>query len=102
MGKDSSVVRQLNELGLAHTRNQGIIYTAQGAYYGTGQRNAPIAGQGISNPSFIPWNGLVVPQSNLAATPVPLPAGQYKLRIKGLKHFKDARLKGDDNFDVSA
>ncbi|KAI9363476.1 peptidase S8/S53 domain-containing protein [Zopfochytrium polystomum] len=105
-GSDRAVKDQLNKLGVGHNKNQGIlvIRTANngpiaGTYSGTWPRNAATASQNIQAPKFYFWSGQVV-ATTASESLIRLPAGEYKLRLKGLKHFKPPGYQGDEHYHI--
>ncbi|KAI9364350.1 peptidase S8/S53 domain-containing protein [Zopfochytrium polystomum] len=105
-GSDAGVKEKLRKIGVAHGRNQGIpvIRVADngpiaGAYFGPAPRNSPVAVQGVSTPVAYYWAGDVVATTE-AEDSVLLPPGEYKLRLRGLKHFKPPGYQGDQHYHI--
>ncbi|KAI9345133.1 peptidase S8/S53 domain-containing protein [Zopfochytrium polystomum] len=105
-GSDRAVKDALNKLGVGHNRNQGylVFSTSESGpldtfLYGTGQRIAPTKAQSILAPATYFWAGdvLATPDSQNIFK---LPAGDYKLRLKGLKHFKPPGYNGDEHYHI--
>ncbi|KAJ3411267.1 hypothetical protein HDV05_002451 [Chytridiales sp. JEL 0842] len=111
-GNDTSTIRTLRQMGLWNKRNQGIIvshFTPNDPYpyinWGTLLRSAPFEAQGVAGPYLTYWSGEVMSLNDAETNPYgapirKLPAGQYKIRMLGLKHFRRPRFFGDNNFDV--
>ncbi|KAI9315040.1 hypothetical protein DFJ73DRAFT_931830 [Zopfochytrium polystomum] len=94
-GTDAAVKDALNKLGVGHNRNQGIPVirtssngTISGAYVSLAPRNTPVQVRGIDSPVVYYWASAIVADTAEAEKVVLLPPGEYKLRSKGLKHFK--------------
>ncbi|KAI9329776.1 peptidase S8/S53 domain-containing protein [Zopfochytrium polystomum] len=93
-GTDAAVKDALKKIGLKHSKSQGIPVirvenngTLAGAYFGQAPRNSAMDAQSIHPPVAYFWGGDVIPDTT-AEDAVLLPPGEYKLRLKGLKHFK--------------
>ncbi|KAI9354508.1 peptidase S8/S53 domain-containing protein [Zopfochytrium polystomum] len=102
-----AVKNQLNNLGLGHGSNQGYAYLSSSATgrpdflpYGVGPRNAVASGQSVSTPWIEFWRGYVLADPNTTGPIIRLPAGDYKLRLKGMLHMTPGRYLADDNYQI--
>ncbi|KAI9348973.1 peptidase S8/S53 domain-containing protein [Zopfochytrium polystomum] len=105
-GTDAAVKDALKKIGLKHSKSQGIPVirvenngTLAGAYFGQAPRNSAMDAQSIHPPVAYYWGGDVIPDTT-AEDAVLLPPGEYKLRLKGLKHFKPPGYEGDQHFQI--
>ncbi|KAI9329812.1 hypothetical protein DFJ73DRAFT_782129 [Zopfochytrium polystomum] len=107
-GSDAATRASLVALGLmdAGNRDQGVLKVRgeDGGdllfmYNDFSARNAPFAGQSVGAPLFYYWGGEVY-ASESADTYVKLPAGEYKLRLKGLRHFRPRFAQDDADFHI--
>ncbi|KAI9366935.1 peptidase S8/S53 domain-containing protein [Zopfochytrium polystomum] len=113
-GNDEQVEKTLKALGVwgsskaANERGAGYLAVSTASladpnqvYYEWAPRNSPTSGTGVVFPTTFYWGGFVVADPTAAnASYVKLPAGEYKLRLKGLHHFALARNATDSSFDI--
>ena len=105
-GGDSAVLQQLKDLGLNDT-NVPIVATREnatepvsGTLYGSDARNSPNSDQSVLAPSVLYWKGDVTFDPNTDNYTL-VPPGQYKIRIKGLRHFTRERSGSSDaDYDI--
>ncbi|KAI9366771.1 peptidase S8/S53 domain-containing protein [Zopfochytrium polystomum] len=109
VGSNQTVKNQLNKLGLGHGQNQGYLACYGVAPYFSsyivpyGVRHAGRPNANIGNWDFsigFVWNGTVVADPTSGGPFVKLPPGEYKIRLKALRHMTPAGYKGDENFDI--